>query len=528
MDAPLSSGGGERFGAEDLEALKQAFLATEEMRWALAEDQLEEVPGLGKGLAGALDEVQLSGLSSGVAPLIEAARQSARVLGEADSLPEARSSFADLSEALFGLARVDSRLQEGWHVFMCPMAEGSQKWFQAHEHLENPYMGVGMQSCGSGDDWGEEAASLEEAHDPDDVAHWTCSMHPSVRQADPGSCPICNMALTPVTHAELATGDVLVDSVRRQRIGVRTQHATRRALVRPIRAVGEVRWDESRVVDVTARVDGWVEALGVTRTGDTVGKGADLLGFYSPDLLATQRELLAAPEGSRLAATARERLLLAGMSQAETAEVERGGSPHRQVTMKSPMSGVVVAREVNLGAHVRAGALLYRIADPSQVWVVADVFEQDLPHVAVGQEVRVEIPHSSEREREGRISYVYPTLDPNRRTGRVRIELDNPEGFLSPGMLANVTFSVPLGEHLAIPAEALIFTGGRRLVFVDKSEGRLRPVEVQVGPQGGDWVAVEEGLEEHDLVVTSGAFLLAAESRIRSATQFWEATDAAE
>jgi Cu(I)/Ag(I) efflux system membrane fusion protein len=177
---------------------------------------------------------------------------------------------------------------------------------------------------------------------------------------------------------------------------------------------------------------------------------------------------------------------------------------------------------------VAAGALLYRIVDPSQVWVEADVFEQDLPHVVRGQVVQVTLPHASTQQRTGEVAYVYPTLVQGTRTGRVRVELDNADGALRPGMLANVTFEVVLGEHLAVPTEAVLYTGPRRLVFVDKGEGRLRPVEVQIGARAGDWVIVEEGLSEGDVVVTSGAFLLAAESRLRSATDYWEASDAAQ
>jgi len=362
----------------------------------------------------------------------------------------------------------------------------------------------------------------------DEVAYFTCPMHPSVRQKTPGTCPICSMDLTPVTEAELSTGEVIVDSLRRQRIGVRTQTAQIRSLVRPIRAVGSVAWDESRVHDVSARVDGWVEDLRVTRTGDPVRRGATLLRFYSPDLLATQRELLAAPPGSRLAQTARERLRLWGMSSGAISAMLTEGAPRERVSIPSPISGVVVEKRVNEGAHVRSGALLYRIADPSRVWVEADVFEQDLRHVVVGQTVQVSLPHAPAQQPTGEVAYVYPTLEPGARTGRVRIELDSAGGALRPGMLANVTFEVALGEHLAIPSEAVIYTGPRRIVFVDKGEGRLRPVEVHVGARAGNWIVIEDGLSAGDVVVISGAFLLAAESRIRSATDHWEASDEAQ
>jgi Cu(I)/Ag(I) efflux system membrane fusion protein len=284
-------------------------------------------------------------------------------------------------------------------------------------------------------------------------------------------------------------------------------------------------WDQSEVHDVTARVDGWIEDMQVDAVGDSVQSGQTLFRFYSPNLLATQRELLAAVPGSSLAASARERLHLWGMSDWALQDVLSRGEPKQKVSIHSPIKGVVVDKQVNEGAFVRAGSLLYRIVDSGRVWVQADVFEQDLPNIKEGQRVVVTLPHAPDHRLEGEVSLIYPTLETSSRTGRVRIELDNPDGALRPGMLADVTFTVDLGEHLAVASEAIIYTGARRLVFVDKGEGRLRPVEIQTGPRSGDWTVIDDGLSEGERVVTSGAFLLAAESRIRSATDYWEATD---
>ena len=333
------------------------------------------------------------------------------------------------------------------------------------------------------------------------------------------------MDLTAVTHEALRTGDVLVDSVRRQRIGVRTAVVTRRSLVRPIRAVGEVTWNESRVYDVTARVDGWVEDLRVTRVGDRVARNATLLRFYSPDLLATQRELLAAPKGSRLAQAARERLRLWGMSRGAIRDMLGRQQPRQRIAIRSPITGVVVEKRVNEGAHVSTGSLLYRMADPSTLWVLANVFENDLAHITLGQRVKITLPGAGGQLLTGEVAYIYPTVSSETRTARVRVELDNPEGRLRSGMFANLSFEVNLGEHLVVPTDAVIYTGPRRLVFVDRGEGRLRPVEVQMGARTPDWVSITDGLTEGDVVVSSGVFLLAAESRIRSATDSWGASD---
>lgn len=517
-----------RFSEEHLTALRGGFAATEEIRIALFQDRVDVIPAVVTRVQAGLAVLDGVTLPEPVRATLRAAAASAKNLESADSAVSARRPYAALSRALFGLAEADPRLQEGWHAFSCPMAGDFPKWFQGHQEIENPYMGQQMLACGSASDWASQMEPTAPQPGADEVAHYTCPMHPSVRQQTPGTCPICNMDLTPVTHEDLRTGDVLVDSVRRQRIGVRTTAVARRTLVRPIRAVGEVAWDESRVHDVTARVDGWVEDLRVTRAGDPVERNATLLRFYSPDLLATQRELLAAPPGGRLATAARERLRLWGMSSWAIRDMQRRQEPRQRIGIQSPITGVVIDKRVNEGAHVSAGALLYRIADPSRVWVLADVFEQDLPHVTVGQRVVVNVSGATGEPIGGVVDYIYPTVSAQTRTARVRVQLDNPEGRLRPGMIANLSFDVDLGEHLAVPTDAVVYTGRRRLVFVDRGEGRLRPVEVTVGARTTDWISVESGLTEGDVVVSSGVFLLAAESRIRSATDYWEANDEAQ
>jgi Cu(I)/Ag(I) efflux system membrane fusion protein len=519
------------FTSDHLATLREVFSGGEGLRVALSQDTVEPLRAHSTRIGVLLESLAGLDAPQTVKSAIERAATSTGSLTTAETAVVARIPYGELSEALFLLARADPRLQIGWRVFHCPMATGFPKWFQAPEQIENPYMGQGMLACGSASDWAPEKTAqptTQPTQPIDGVAYYTCSMHPSVHQSSQGSCPICGMDLTPVTHEDLRTGDVLVDSVRRQRIGVRTQAVTKRSLTRPIRAVGELTWDESKVVDVTARVDGWVEGVRVARTGDPVKRNALLLRFYSPQLLATQRELLVAQAGSRLAESARERLSLWGMSGRAIQNMMTRGAPDKRVAIRSPMAGVVMDKKVNEGAHVRAGALLYRIVDPSHLWLVADVFEQDLPYVAVGQTVRVSLPHAQNQSRSGRVAYVYPAMARGTRTGRVRIELENPDGVLRPGMLANVTFKVELGQHIAVPSEAVIYTGPRRLVFVDKGEGRLRPVEIKVGVRAGDWTLVKDGLSKGDVVVTSGAFLLAAESRIRSAADYWEANDDAQ
>jgi Cu(I)/Ag(I) efflux system membrane fusion protein len=216
------------------------------------------------------------------------------------------------------------------------------------------------------------------------------------------------------------------------------------------------------------------------------------------------------------------------MTSAQIAELERRGEALASVPIHSPATGFVITKNVVEGAEVEAGAQVYRIADLRRIWVDAQVYESDLPHVRVGQAVVVELPHVPGRTFEGRVDYIYPALDPATRTARLRVVLPNDELALRPDMYASVRIAVELGERLALPDSAVIYTGPRRLVFVDLGEGRLSPREVELGAHVDGFYEVTGGLEAGDVVVTSGNFLIAAECRLRSATKYWEGSRAAE
>jgi Cu(I)/Ag(I) efflux system membrane fusion protein len=378
----------------------------------------------------------------------------------------------------------------------------------------------------------EKNPSATESHsdhskdNADTISHYTCPMHPSVQEKDPGTCPICKMDLTPVTIQQMTTGEVVVEESHRKRIGVRTATVGLSALHRSFRAVGEVRWDEARVKDVTARVEGWVEDLNASRTGDPIRRGAELLTLYSPALYSTQQELLNAPKGSRLAKNARERLRLWGLSATTIERILSSEKALERVPFHAPSGGVLLEKAVNQGAHVRAGDLLFRVADPSKVWVEAEVFEQDLGDTKEGQIVRISLPHSAIEAVEGRVERVYPSVDTTSRTGRIRIAVENPDGHFRPGMLAQIDMEIDMGEGLTVSPDAVVHTGPRKLVYVDKGQGRLTPVEVQTGASTADWVVIESGLKAGDTIVSSGVFLIAAESRIRSSGNTDEASHA--
>ncbi len=378
-----------------------------------------------------------------------------------------------------------------------------------------------------------EHAATEHAaaeHPESDIAYYTCPMHPSVEQLVPGTCPICGMDLTPVTKADLREGTVVVDEVRRQQIGVRTGQVEMQPLVLEIRAVGRVQYDETRLSDVNLRMSGWVQRLLVEETGQRVKKGQVLFTLYSPELYAAQVELLSAlrerKDGSvtvlaDLAGASKQRLRLLGMSDGQIRRLIQRGKPWEHMPIAAPASGYVIDKAVVEGAHIEAGTRVYRIADLSRVWIDADVYEADLPYLKPGQAVRVDLPYVQKESFEGRLDYIYPTLNEKTRTARVRIVLPNQDLQLKPDMYANVVLDVDLGERLAVPDSAVVYTGPRRLVFVDLGEGRLRPTEVKLGVHAGGFYEIVEGLKEGDRVVTSGNFLIAAESRIRSAIEYW-------
>jgi len=532
------------FDEATLERLRAALASYEQIRALLAKDSTVGLDAQAKQVSAALDAA-LKGATDAPEAIASALRrgsEAAGELGKAEDADRARRPFGELSRELVELAGADPRLAAGLHIFKCPMADGFQKWFQPSPRLENPYMGQKMLECGVRTKWDQPAST--EAHGDehgsseggDEISHYTCSMHPSVKQDGPGTCPICAMDLTPVTKQEVETGTIFVDEIRRQRIGVRTAAVKKRQMTLQVRAVGAVRYDESRLHDVNLRMSGWVQHLSVDETGQRVKEGQTLFTLYSPELYAAQLEHLASvkrqTEGGEmlqhLAQASRTRLRLLGMSSGQIAALDKRGEAQENVPIPSPASGYVVEKQIVDGARIDAGMRVYRIADLSKVWIDAEVYESDLPHVKVGQSARVELPYVPDKRFSGKVDYIYPTLEGQTRTGRARIVLDNPDLLLKPDMYANVSIDVDLGERLSIPASAVVYTGPRRLVFVDLSDGKLQPKVVTLGVHVDGFYEVTDGVSTGDVVVTSGNFLIAAESRIRSAAQYWESSDVAE
>lgn len=516
-----------------LEYVDAAFQTYELARALLARDSLDGLAARGQEIAIALGAAAASvrAANADLAAHLQQSAEAASRLAASTDLATARREFSALSQALIALAEADVRLQQGWHVFECPMQDGFNRWFQRAPEMANPYMGPQMLTCGGRSAWTAGAAGPAPAHDPGhasgagaagDVAYYTCSMHPSVRQAGPGQCPLCGMTLTPVTSEELASGVIRIDDARRRRIGLDTAPVVRAPLGRTIRALGRVTYDETALVDVVLRLDGYIQKLHVEATGQPVRQGQVLFTLYSPELYAAQQELLLARQGpsQAMAAAARQRLALWGLSAAQIDRIVSSGKPLEAVPFLSPASGYVIEKDVVQGAAVAAGQRLFRIAPLRRVWVQADVYEQDLPHVTLGQKAEITFPYLPGKKYEHAVAYIYPALEGMTRTARIRIELPNDELALKPDMYADVLLRVDAGERLQVPASAVIYTGPRRLVFVDLGDGRLEPREVTLGLQTDQAYEVLDGLSEGERVVTAGNFLIAAESRIRSAARW--------
>jgi Cu(I)/Ag(I) efflux system membrane fusion protein len=315
-------------------------------------------------------------------------------------------------------------------------------------------------------------------------------------------------------------GPVLLDATRRQAIGVRTAVVAVRPLQATIRAAGKVAYDETRRAELSLKFSGWIRSVRVDYTGRVVLKGETLISVYSPELFAAQQEFLGALKGDSaavdLAVAARQRLRLWDIAPETIDAIAATGKPLEAVPIVAPISGVVIEKNVVQGSAFQAGQVLYKIAPIHPVWVLASVYQYELSLVRPGMSATIETPFLPERTRTGQVSTVNPYLDPGTRTGEVRVTVPNARGELKPGMFVDVTLGRELGSRLAIPASAVLYEGDSRIVFVDAGGGRLLPRRVALGPKAGDDYAVDSGLEPGEVVVISGNFLVAAESRLRA------------
>ncbi len=411
---------------------------------------------------------------------------------------------------------------------------------------------------------------------------YTCGMHPQVIQDHPGNCPICGMKLRPVRKqaatestnrsssaqagerkikyykstmmpgearqtpgkdsmgmdmvpvyegqaAASESQTIAIDPVTIQNMDIRTTNVARGPLRRTVRTVGVIDYNETTLGDVTTKFKGWIEKLYVNATGQLVMRGDPLFEVYSPDLYSAQVEYLLAtgspsnptPGAEAIRISALTKLKFYDISEGQIAELEKKRQPQKTMRILAPQDGFVVEMNVTEGQMVDAGMKIYRLADLGLVWVQADIYEQDLPYIKLGQEATVTLSYLPDREFRGRVTYIYPNVDEKTRTAHVRMEFHNPGYFLKPGMFATVKVVSELEPSvLLIPDMAILRSGEKDTVFVALEGGKFDPRAVTLGPQAeNDEYQVLSGVSEGERIVTSGQFMLDSESQLREAIQ---------
>ena len=414
------------------------------------------------------------------------------------------------------------------------------------------------------------------------ILYYVDPMHPAYKSDKPGSAPDCGMQLEPVYADEPArttpttgrilfyrdpkqpeyiadkpglnpeTGNALeavyeqaggptampggafkVSPERQQLIGVKFTTVESAGATRAIRTVGKVAADETRIGHVHTRVEGWIDKVFVDFTGDIVKKGQPMLTIYSPEMLASQQELLlaarardlmkdnplatAASHGESLFDAAKRRLQLWDLSDDQIAQVLRTQQPIRSIAVLAPMGGFVTERKAFANQKVTPDSDLYTITDLTHVWVMADVFESDITAIKAGDTAHVTFANASAPPLTARVNYIQPQVDPITRTLQVRLDANNPGMRMKPDMFVNVEFGVATTAQITVPADAVLDTGDRQTVFVDLSNGYLEPRQVKVGERFGDRVSIAAGLKAGERIVSSGVFLIDSESQLKAA-----------
>ncbi|MBD3217424.1 MAG: efflux RND transporter periplasmic adaptor subunit [candidate division Zixibacteria bacterium] len=417
----------------------------------------------------------------------------------------------------------------------------------------------GMIISGGGDKSETETADAHDHGDPEaqtasaGATIWTCSMHPQIKLPEEGKCPICFMDLIPLESddgSDLEPRQLKMSETAKKLARIQTTPVRRAFADSEVRMSGKIAYDETEVSYITAWVPGRLDEMFVDFTGESVRKGEQMVHIYSPELISAQEELLQAKQthekikgnNSALKSTskltleaAREKLRLYGLTEDQIKEIEDSKQVTENVTLKSPVSGVVVEKNAKEGMYVKTGTQIYTIADLSNIWVIFDAYETDLPWLKVGQDVVFSSPSFPGKELNAEITFIDPVIDPRSRTARVRAEFDNPDGILKPDMFVSGTvlstidsegdvFTGQMADSeseapLVIPASAPLLTGKRAVVYVELTKGD-KPVfegrEVELGPRAGDLYVVKSGLSEGEMVVTNGAFKIDSELQIQA------------
>lgn len=377
------------------------------------------------------------------------------------------------------------------------------------------------------------------------ILYYVDPMNPTMRSDKPGKAP-CGMDLIPVYEEEetapgetaseeaMPPGTIKMSAQRQQLIGVKYDEIREQPLSKAIRTVGRLTYDETKIAHIHTRISGWIDKVFVDFTGKLVKKGQPLLTIYSPELVSTQQELLIARKSKELLSksqfiqgtgsnslslydSTRERLRLWEIPESEIREIEKRGTPNKTLTLFSPLNGFVLDRKGFSGHQVSPEMELYSIADLSTIWVIADVYEYELPMIEIGQKAEMSLAYFPGKIFTGRVAYIYPGLEQETRTLKVRVEFPNPNYELKPDMYANVEIKVDYGTRLAISRDAVMDSGADQIAFVARDGGYFEPRKLSLGQQVGDQFIVLSGLKPGERVVTSANFLIDSESQLKSA-----------
>jgi Cu(I)/Ag(I) efflux system membrane fusion protein len=360
-------------------------------------------------------------------------------------------------------------------------------------------------------------------------------MHPTQATEGKAVTPSALSQPPKASSSDVQNKGVMVSPQKQQMIGVKTEPATIRDLTHTIRTVGQVEVDERRLTHMHTKLEGWVQELYVKFTGEQVQKGQKLFEMYSPELVSTQEEYLLALKAVRslgdsefpevaqnarsLLEVTRQRFSLWDITPDHIRDLEKTGKVLRTLPLHAPSSGYVMHMAVREGMHVVPAMELYALADLSTVWVLADVYEYEIPLVELGQQATMTLSYFPGQTFTGKVTYVYPILETKTRTVKVRFELPNPQWALKPGMFANIDLQIPRGKRLVVPNTAVLDSGTEQLVFIDQGQGMFEPRKVTVGVRTRDAYEILEGIQAGELVVTRGNFLVDSESNLKAATE---------
>ncbi len=367
------------------------------------------------------------------------------------------------------------------------------------------------------------------------IAYYKDPMHPWFTSDKPGKAPDCGMEMVPVYEGESDTKGIKIDPVTVQNIGVKVETVERRKLNRIIRTTGTVTSDERKVYSVNSKIMGWVEKLYVDYTGMVVRKGEPLMELYSPELVTTQQEYLQALQYQKklqssslevatqgpdeLVQSAKRRLLYWDIPESEITDLEKRGTPKKTMTIFSPVDGIVMEKMVQKGQNIDAGMELFKIADLSTVWIMADIYQYELPWVKLGQLVDIELSYLAGKSFKGTITYVYPYLNDETKTAKVRVEVPNTLNIeLKPDMFATVKIASTVSiDAVVVPDQAIIRSGERTIAVIALGGGYFDTRDVKLGVMADGYDQVLEGIEAGEKIVTSSQFLIDSESNLKAA-----------